>query len=172
MLDSLTLHCKQNRLGLQHAAQKQWAPSQKPGAWAGSVIHVSSEEVHVSVTLECWQKTRDIITWIKGQLEETQGFRFKTLESNRGFLIYTSRTYPAAVPYLKGINLMLDSWWPWRKEDGWILTLKEMRVAIDQLVGANEMGPDAAMLKAPKLVIAVPRLARDVEVLECLFSVL
>jgi hypothetical protein len=53
----------------------------------------------------------------------------KQLESYRGFLIYLVRTNPDMNPYLKGIHLTLDSWRPWRREDGWKLTMAEIRLA-------------------------------------------
>jgi hypothetical protein len=38
------------------------------------------------------------------------GMRHTQLERDRGFLIYMDQTYPAMVPYLKGIFLTLDGW--------------------------------------------------------------
>ena len=43
--------------GLQDAARKRQKASQKPGAWAGTVIHTDSEEVCVLVSQEKWDKT-------------------------------------------------------------------------------------------------------------------
>jgi hypothetical protein len=35
-------------------------------------------------------------------------------------------------PYLKGIRLTLDSWRPWRREDGWKMTVREVRQALQE----------------------------------------
>ena len=43
----------------------------------------------------------------------------KELEKARGYLVYTTRTYPGMVPYLKGIHLTLDSWREGRDKDVW-----------------------------------------------------
>ncbi len=57
-------------------------------------------------------------------LEEEDGiFDFKQLLSDRGFLVYITQTYPAMVPYMKGIHLTVDSWRPYRDEEGWKLNL-------------------------------------------------
>ena len=34
----------------------------------------------------------------------------KELLSDRGFLVYVTRTYPAMVPYLKGFHLTIEMW--------------------------------------------------------------
>ncbi len=35
----------------------------------------------------------------------------KELLSDRGFLVYVTRTYPALVPYLKAFHLTIEMWW-------------------------------------------------------------
>jgi hypothetical protein len=78
----------------------------------------------------------------------------KQLESYPGFLVYVSRTYPAMVPYLKGIHLTLDSWRANRDEDGWRqMNAVEPRLDIEERI------------KAPKFVKAAARLKQDVGVL-------
>jgi hypothetical protein len=108
-----------NHLGLQDAARKRREPSLTPGAWAGSIVNTSDGYVSVAVSQERWDKAKSILLWIQSQLQEGGSIAFKPLESHRGFLIYLVRTYPAINPYLKGIHLTLDSWRPWRKDDGW-----------------------------------------------------
>jgi hypothetical protein len=46
-------------------------------------------------------------------------FSHKQLLSNRGFLIYVANTYPAMIPYLKGIHLTIEYWRDDRDEMGW-----------------------------------------------------
>jgi hypothetical protein len=91
------------------------------------------------------------------------------LESYRGFLIYLCRTYPSISPYLKGIHLSLDSWRPWRKDDGWKMTLVEIRAAL------SEKSPELADFqnkrdRPPKCVKWVPRLRQDINALTELFQ--
>jgi len=56
--------------GLQDAARKRRKASQKPGAWAGTVIHTDSEEVCVLVSQEKWDKTRKWISWMKDHKDQ------------------------------------------------------------------------------------------------------
>ena len=134
-------------LGLQDAARKRRDGSQKPGAWAGSVI-VTLQGVFKGVTQERWEKTQQRIRCIGKALglrdeytndEEIdelmakmdarggdvpegdvgQFLHFKALESATGFLIYVAMTYPSLKPYLKGLYLTLNSWRPNRDHHGW-----------------------------------------------------
>lgn len=57
---------------------------------------------------------------------ESDQIDFNFLESHRGFLIYLVQTYPAVDPYLKEIHLMLDSWQPWRKDNGWRMAWQKL----------------------------------------------
>ena len=43
------------------------------------------------------------------------------MESIRGFLVYFPSTYRYMNLYLKGVYLTLDSWIPYRYEEGWRL---------------------------------------------------
>jgi hypothetical protein len=43
----------------------------------------------------------------------------KELLSERGFLVYVTRTYPAMVPYLKGFHLTIEMWRGGRDAEGW-----------------------------------------------------
>jgi hypothetical protein len=147
-----------NSLGIQDAARKRRFSSRKPGAWAGSVVETSDEGVFVTVSQEKWDKCNRYIGDIIEELSKTQQLNHKELEKKRGFLIYVTRTFPAMVPYLKGIHQTLEMWRPNRDEDGW----KIVRPA-SQL----EVTPHG---EAPKFVKAAPRLASDMEALRFLFS--
>jgi hypothetical protein len=48
----------------------------------------------------------------------------------RGFLMYVVRTYPWINPYMKGLHLTIDSWRPFRGEDGFKLRGKELENAL------------------------------------------
>jgi hypothetical protein len=151
-------------IGIQDASRKRREVSQTPGAWAGSVVATNGEEVVVMISQERWDKTQLILSWIKGALDEdADRIPFKPLESHRGFLVYVTRTYPAAVPYLKGIHLTLDGWRPGRDEDGWATNRHpDEEMFVDEGI-VEEVG-------APSHVKAVPRLRDDVNALQSLFA--
>lgn len=48
-------------LGIQDAARKRRPPSQRPGAWAGSVIETTNMKVYVMVAQDKWDKCKLII---------------------------------------------------------------------------------------------------------------
>ena len=49
----------------------------------------------------------------------------KELLSDRGFLVYVTRTYPAMVPYLKGFHLTIETWRGGRDGEGYKLKPKD-----------------------------------------------
>jgi len=156
-----------NWLGLQDAPRKRRDASQTPGAWAGSIVSTLDGTVSLTVSQERWNKAKGMLTWLRQHLTAGPTVPFKPLESHRGFLIYLVRTYPAINPYLKGVHLTLDSWRPWRRDDGWKMTLAEIRAVLsdldlDGIAGSGE--------KAPAQVKWVPRLLEDLEALEFLFA--
>ena len=112
-----------NGLGIQEAARKRRWGSRKPGAWAGSIVEMTSEGIFVKVSEEKWTKAKTYVGDIIQELKsgKGRGLDFKSLERKRGFLIYVTRTYPSMVPYLKGIHLTLDGWRPNRDDDMWKL---------------------------------------------------
>jgi hypothetical protein len=107
-------------LGIQDAPRKRRPPSQRPGAWAGSVVRVSADGVGVTLSVERWVKTRQILVDLWEEMERVGTLDHKQLERARGFLVYIVRTYPSFNPYLKGIHLTLDRWRVGRMEDGWV----------------------------------------------------
>jgi len=155
-----------NHCGIQDATRKRRPPSQTPGAWAGSVISTTMEQVRVEVSQDKWCKTKEYIKWIKCKLDQEQGIPFKQLERIRGFLVYTTRTYPAMIPYLKGIHLTLDSWRRNRDDDGWkYLGVKWDDIDLDEeLKSDDELGPPDCVMPVPR------RLEADIEALEVLSS--
>ena len=87
-------------LGLQDAARKVRPPVQDGSTWAGSVVATHSSEVAKLVTEKRWAKTRTIIRkWVQAHRESPE-LDAPALRSDRGFLVYISRTYPWMVPYL------------------------------------------------------------------------
>ena len=104
---------RESYLGIQDAARKQRQPSQQAGAWAGSIIHTNNNDVRILVSKERWFKTKFLRTRPNHLLDTEELF------SDRGFLVYITRTYDILTPYLKGIHLTLDAWRCNRDEDGW-----------------------------------------------------
>ena len=93
---------------------------------------------------------------------------FKTLESYREYLIYISRTYPSINSYLKGIHLSIDSWWPWRADDSWKMSMAEIRNTLQQRgYSADYL---ALSIKPPSKVQIAPRLHMDIMALDHLFN--
>jgi hypothetical protein len=150
-----------NDLGVQDAPRKRRFGAQEAGAWAGSVVETDSQGVYVTVSQEKWDKSKRYIGDIVEELSRTNQLNHKELERKRGFLIYVTRTYPAMVPYLKGIHQTLETWRPNREESGW--KQKALRERDPLAAAAHEAGP-------PKFVKAAPRLAGDLEALQHLTS--
>ena len=152
--------------GIQDASRKRREVSQSPGAWAGSVLTTDNTSVGITVSQEKWEKTQRILLWLRTALEEDPSrIPFKQLESERGFLVYITRTYPAAVPYLKGVHLTLDSWREGRDEDGWAVA-QQVREVEEHLRNGEEVDTP----EAPMHVSAMTRLLDDVNVLIQLFD--
>lgn len=109
-----------------------------------------------------------MIAWIRTCCDKHSEIEFKPLESYRGYLIYIGRTYPAIVPYLKGIHLTLDSWRPWRAEDSWKMSMSEIRMALQHQ--GHDFNCFSLSSKPPMRVKMATRLYDDVVALESLFS--
>ena len=129
-------------LGIQDAPRKRRAPSTCPGAWAGSMVYLKDGFVGVFVDQKKWDKTQEHLLWLKQEINKCQGpavidpniqtdIHHKELERRRGFLVYVSRTYPSMVPYLKGIHQTLDGWREGRDNDGWRISMAELKAAKD-----------------------------------------
>lgn len=156
-------------LGIQIAARKTRPPSQLPGPWAGSIVTTTAIGVGVKCTMEKWQKTKAILAALKRLLEAGASLDRKELEKQRGFLVHVARTYPAVVPYLKGLHLTIDSWRPNRDKDGWKSAERDLQEYWDEerqeLVTWNDWPREA-----PRSVKPVPRLYEDIECLSKLFD--
>lgn len=150
-------------LGIQDAARKRRPPTRAPGAWAGTIIKTKDGQIVLMVDQKKWDKTRNAIRWLRSEVDKDGGMDRKKLESIRGFLIYISRTYPAMVPYLKGLHHTLDGWRPRRNDDGWKLTDAKLRAALNE----GELSWNA-MFDAPSKVHPVAQLRGDIEALEVL----
>jgi hypothetical protein len=136
--------------------------------------------VAVMVTEKRWTKTRTIIRRVVDEMTalkecreregsgpwSIRGIDHNALESDHGFLIYVSQTYPSMSPYLKGIHLTLDSWREERRDDGWKRSRNEM-----ELLHRNSDIPERGAMReegAPPFVEYVPRYEADVLALQAL----
>jgi hypothetical protein len=88
---------------------------------------------------EKWRKLRHIIEkWLELVTDGALVLNHKELLSDRGFLIYVTRSYPGMVPYLKGFHLTIEMWRGNRDEDGWKLSSKALSLQTDR---DNHLGP-------------------------------
>jgi hypothetical protein len=115
-------------LGIQEAPQKRRSPSKTPGSWAGSNIIIQPEGIVVTVLKQKWKKTQGLISKWATRVAETSEVNYKEFESDLGFLIYATRTFPCMQPYLqlKGFHLTLHGWRPNHDEEGWKLASNKM----------------------------------------------
>jgi len=113
----------QSYLGEQDSSRKARQVSQTPGAWAGAVVHVLKQlGVCVLTSEDKWERLRSILEkWAerleRGDVEADH----KELISDRGFLVYVTRTYPPMVPHLKGFHLSAEMWRGGRDSEGYKL---------------------------------------------------
>ena len=158
-----------SHMGIQIASRKRRDTGEKTGAWAGTVVHTSDQELQLFVSQEKWDKTKEKIYRLKEDVDSGNLLDFKDLESIRGFLIYVSRTYTSMIPYLKGLHQTISGWLPGRDIDGWKLSPQELEMELLR----RETSPTPAIdphKDAPATVPAKPRLKQDMEVLERLTS--
>lgn len=167
-------------LGIQNATRKLRDSSQTPGAWAGSVVHVIPEHgVCVLTSPEKWNKLKGILKkWLDRITDGDEKLDHKELLSDRGFLVYVTRTYPAMVPYLKGFHLTIENWRGSRDSEGW--KFDPAHISEEQEDQVEEEGEKAAVAhkivedlddvvyhRAPEdgYTTAVPRFIEDLQAL-------
>ena len=114
-------------MGIQVAIRKirPPAPGVTPGAWAGLITKINEGGIFKTVSQVKWDKAKMILRRISDEMDSKPILDFKSLEKDRGFLVYLSGTYKTINPYLKGIHLTLDSWRANRNADGWKMKPKE-----------------------------------------------
>jgi hypothetical protein len=172
-------------LGEQDSPRKARPCSQTPGAWAGAVVHVvDALGVCTLLSQEKWTRTKAIILkWLdivqSGEVELCHA----DLISDRGFLVYATRTYPAMIPYLKGFHLTAEMWRGNRDAEGYRLKEEsgdDATVDSGSTLGStedadrvrhhlpwNERG-DTKHAPATGTTQAVPRLEADLKALKIL----
>ena len=163
------LSTRESYLGIQDALRKLRPVTKQPGAWAGVVVHNDPElGIVILTSQEKWDRTKSICThWYQKLQENATELPFKSLQSDRGFLVYMASAYPAMKPYLKGFHLSLEMWRGGRDDEGWkvrgaaMATRDQAELASeDEEKGiVREQGP------ASGYTPIAPRLKRDLEAL-------
>ena len=110
-------------LGEQDSPRKARPCSKTPGAWAGAVVHVvGALGVCALLSEDKWNKMKTIVfKWLDVVASGESELNHSELISDRGFLVYATRTYPAMIPYLKGFHLSAETWRGNRDKEGYKL---------------------------------------------------
>ena len=151
-------------LGVQDAPRKRRDSSRTAGAWAGSVVHTTEDDLVILVTTEKWKKGKSQIKELENMIKEVMVNR-KRLQEIRGFLNYIATTYPLIKSYLMGLHLTIDGWRGGRDEDGWrsgggSFSLGSEGYGIRSELVISDEGPTNVEVK--------PRLHHDVKALKML----
>jgi hypothetical protein len=157
-----------NHLGIKDAPRKRRAASKMPPPWPGSMIYTDNEEagLRVLVARKKWCKAKHLLANLDALLKESEMVDHKVLERNRGFLVYVARTYKPTAPFLLGFHLTIDSWRPGLDEEGWRLRQAEVEASLESYDESDtEEGHGGEERAPPRLVLAVPRLRDDLNVL-------
>ena len=149
-------------LGIQDAARKRRPPSQKAGAWAGSIVRTNGRDVGIMISDDRWRKAKGIIhKWFERVSQsETINLSTAELRSDRGFLVYVTRTYKSINTYLKGFHLSIDGWRDGRDEDGWRCTAAHQEIKSNDHTMYSNSSHDY-----PVEVKPVPRFVDDLSAL-------
>jgi hypothetical protein len=155
-------------MGIQDAPWKRWAASKTPRPWAGSMIYTDDEEagLRVLVARKKWCKAKRLLANLDVLLKESEIVDHKVMERTWGFLVYVARTNKPMAPFLLGFHLTINSWRPGRDEEGWRLGQAEVEASLESDDESDtEEGHGSEERAPPRLVLAVPRLRDDLEVL-------
>ena len=164
-------------LGIQDAARKRRPPSLEPGPWAGTIARSNSSTVFKTVTQDKWDKGKRYLADTKasmGTKERPQTVDRKILEQVRGFFNHLCITYDFMLPYLKGLHNSIDGWRDGRNIDGWRTEEGTWEDVLNHYVIEGKLSIEASekllmekedSITGPKVVMPVPRLFDDVEML-------
>jgi hypothetical protein len=176
-----------NYLGEQDAPRKRKEATQRPEAWAGSVIEAQRMEgVFVSISQEKWERVQQILVRYQERIANhatgVVEVDYKQLEKDTGFLVHVFMTYENLRPYLKGFYLTLNGWRFDRDEEGWKLGKKDWEDMAEELWQDRDLWRDAfedskgksqhimSGEGAPIMVKVNSRFIRDIEVLQLMFK--
>ena len=77
-----------------------------------------------------WDKfKRLILELVDMEAIEEEVLDRSKMESMRGLLLYTVRTYQYMNPYLKGLHLTLNSWRSFIEREGWRVQVEKINLA-------------------------------------------
>ncbi|KAL7555953.1 hypothetical protein ACA910_015251 [Epithemia clementina (nom. ined.)] len=145
--------------GIQDAARKRRAQTQRPGAWAGVVCETTPMWPYITITQSKWEQTKSEIAKLRAMVvcaTEPGGdgkVDHKTLEQVAGFLNHVTRAFPTIKIYLNGVYAAMNSWRPDRDEEGW-------------RVGDYKVECETQSSTVPKRVRMVKHMTFDVKALE------
>ena len=91
-------------LGILEENRKRTMPIKSLGEWDGTFVDGSNGNTTALVSSKKWKGGQEIISRVQKEQKERGNLDHKSLECDRGFLIYLSRTYLMMTPYLKGIH--------------------------------------------------------------------
>ncbi len=147
--------------GLQDALRKLHAAGglHRPGAWAGACVFNKEDLGIVTLTFQDkWDHLKFCCCHWLDTLESGETMlEFKRLQSDQGFMVYVTQSYPLLKPYLKGFHLSLEG----REQQ---ISLQELNdqadpltsneVKLQQLIGVspgtapNQQGPSLGFTQA------------------------
>ena len=180
-------------LGIQDAPRKRRPPSKTPGAWAGSVHHISESAVSKTLTQKKWDKGKALLKKYVEAFAESDApiFDHKQMQRDVGFFVHQALTFSSMMPFLKGFCLTMNVWRPGRNGDGWKLSTREWISQLQEKLSDAEVNTLCGFLEEdeesepsmqdtketkvhsenpPKSVKAVPRLKSDVKALAAMLA--
>ena len=169
-------------LGIQDAPRKRRPPSKTPGAWAGSVHHISATTISKTLTQKKWDKGKKLLEKYVDAYTKSDSptFDHKQMQRDVGFFVHQALTYNSLMPFLKGFYLTMNVWRPGRNGEGWKLSTREWLSQLQEKFGDEEINTICGFLDTdededshaestnkekdipPARVKAVPRLRTDV----------
>ena len=161
--------------GMQDAARKRRPSSQRQGAWSGSkTVTIEGLGVFVQAMKSKWTKVQEILRRYQVKYNTSDclpSFDLQTLAEDVGFMVHVSMTYPTMRLYLKGFFLSMNSWRPFRDENGWKLSGRA-RAAFFKAsnIDFHYSAEDDEDVDAPELVTAVPSFHRFLMALSHMFE--
>ena len=149
-------------LGLQDANRKRIPNHQTPGEWKGyNTLSLGKTDLFVTVSERNWGRAKEIICNMLEIFNESDHFLemyLKEMAWKTGFLLHLDMEYPLIIPFMRGIYLTMNSWWPKRDRDDWKLSKRDYDSFINAGKRQGNLGYSSGSREeaiAPKMVNAV-----------------
>jgi len=126
-------------LGEQDAARERDPVSQRPGAWAGTVVYTNQGVARKFISQAKWDKLKEHLEWFTSHLSTGSEVNRKAFESKVGFLLHVADTYEFAKPYLQGFFLAYHAFHPDRDAHGYRWIAEDNGTSKDE-AGVEETG--------------------------------